>query len=203
MAASPCAHLASIQIIEGPDEVDGCDTCLAEGGHWVHLRMCMTCGEVGCCDSSPGQHARKHAEQESHPVIRSIEPGEWWSYCFVDDATFHLASAEPVKELPRSINHNKDAGRMELWVGSDQVAWLTYEPIGDAINIVSTGVKPGNEGLDYEGALVLEAVEEFGDLGKQLIPSDEFARAYIAYRPERHTSVVASMRARMLGEDPD
>ena len=203
MAASPCAHLSSVQILEGPDEVDGCDTCLAEGGHWVHLRMCMTCGEVGCCDSSPGQHARKHAEAEGHPIIRSIEPGEWWSFCFVEDATFHIAGAEPKKELPKSINHLEAAKRIDLWVGSEQVAWLTYEPIGDSINIVSTEVKAGHEGLGYDGDLVLEAVDIFGDLGKTLIPSDEFARAYIAYRPELHTAVAPSMRMRMLGEDPD
>ena len=69
MASTPCSHLSSILILEGPDEVDGCDTCLVEGTKWLHLRMCMSCGLVGCCDDSPQQHARKHAEAEQHPPL--------------------------------------------------------------------------------------------------------------------------------------
>lgn len=194
--------MASIHILEGLDDVDGCDTCLAEGGHWVHLRMCMTCGQVGCCDSSPGQHARKHAAAEGHPIVRSIEPGEWWSYCFVDDVTFHVAGAEPVKPPVKSINHNRDAGTIGVWVNAEHVAWLRYEPIGDSINIISTEAKSGCEGLGYEGDLVLEAIDTFWAEGKPIIPSCEFARAYIRYRPELHDSVPASVRARLLGEDP-
>ena len=63
---------------------NGCEECLKTGGRWVHLRMCRTCGHVGCCDSSPGKHARKHAHTTGHPIIQSIEPGEDWSWCFVD-----------------------------------------------------------------------------------------------------------------------
>jgi len=203
MASSPCSHLASVQILEGPDEVDGCETCLAEGTHWIHLRMCMTCGEVGCCDDSPGAHARKHAEADSHSVVRSIEPGESWSYCYLDDAIFHVAGADPVAQAaePHTFNHDEEGGRIELWVGSDMVGRLTYSAVGDAINITQTEVIAGNIGLGYDGELVLEAIDHFSDQGKQLIPSDEFARAYIAYRPELHNAVVPSMRSRMLGED--
>ncbi|WP_083837202.1 UBP-type zinc finger domain-containing protein [Gordonia effusa] len=68
----------------------GCSDCLAAGGNWVHLRMCLTCGRVGCCDSSPGKHASAHASREQHPLVSSFEPGEDWSWCFVDDIGLRL-----------------------------------------------------------------------------------------------------------------
>ena len=64
----------------------GCVECLAAGGVWVHLRLCLECGHVGCCDNSPGRHATAHAHATKHPVIRSFEPGEPWGYCYPDDA---------------------------------------------------------------------------------------------------------------------
>ena len=64
----------------------GCEDCLREGTRWVHLRVCLTCGHVGCCDSSPRRHARAHFLDTGHPIIRTVEPGEDWAYCFVDDA---------------------------------------------------------------------------------------------------------------------
>jgi uncharacterized UBP type Zn finger protein len=80
-----CSHLDSIEVSELPDEIAGCEDCLATGGTWVHLRMCETCGHIGCCDQSPGRHAREHFHATSHPIIRSAEPGEDWSWCFVDE----------------------------------------------------------------------------------------------------------------------
>lgn len=203
MSSSPCSHLASIQILEGPDEVDGCDTCLAEGGQWHHLRMCMTCGEVGCCDDSPGQHARKHAESAAHPVVRSIEPRESWSYCFIDEAVFRVAGAEAIAEAaePPAFNHDVAGSRIEMWVGDDAVGWIQYDTVGDAIDLTHTEVFAGGQGLGYDGELVLEAIRIFDEQNKQVIPSCEFARAYITYRPELHSAVVPSMRGRMLGED--
>ena len=85
-----CTHLDQIVITERPDEVEGCEECLRTGGRWVHLRMCQSCGKVGCCDSSPNQHASKHARDEEHPVLRSIEPGEEWSWCTLDEVAFVL-----------------------------------------------------------------------------------------------------------------
>jgi len=67
---------------------DGCEDCLKTGGTWVHLRLCETCGHVGCCDSSPNRHATKHFQQTRHPVIKSFEPGEGWGYCYMDDLLF-------------------------------------------------------------------------------------------------------------------
>ena len=71
-----------------PESIAGCEDCLAVGGRWMHLRMCMSCGKIGCCDSSPNQHSSKHARVESHPILRSAEPGEEWSWCVVDEVTF-------------------------------------------------------------------------------------------------------------------
>jgi hypothetical protein len=70
-----------------PDATDGCADCQATGQHgWVHLRKCLQCGHVACCDSSPNQHASKHAAAATHPVLRSFEPGESWRWCMVDEA---------------------------------------------------------------------------------------------------------------------
>lgn len=200
--ASPCAHLSSVQILEAPDEVDGCETCLAEGGHWVHLRMCMACGEVGCCDDSPGRHARMHAEAQSHPVFRSIEIDEAWSYCVIDDVIFQIAGAEPRRaEQEHRLTHNEDVETIDLWVGNHVVSSVKYARVGDAINLVKTTVADGEVGNGYDGEVVREAIRIFSNQGRSIIPSDEFARAYIMYRPDLHDVVPASMRARMLGED--
>lgn len=64
----------------------GCEDCLRIGGRWVHLRLCLSCGHVGCCDSSPNKHARAHFETVQHPIIQSFQPGEDWRWCYVDDA---------------------------------------------------------------------------------------------------------------------
>jgi len=85
-----CSHLDQIAITALPPQIAGCEDCLATGSRWVHLRMCLTCGKIGCCDSSPNRHARKHAAADDHPLVRSAEPGEDWSYCFVDDVAFVL-----------------------------------------------------------------------------------------------------------------
>lgn len=87
--AEGCGHLDQITV-EMPGEVDGCEECLKTGDRWVHLRVCRSCGKVGCCDSSPNRHASKHAAEARHPIVSSAEPGEDWSYCFEDDLMFVL-----------------------------------------------------------------------------------------------------------------
>jgi uncharacterized UBP type Zn finger protein len=84
MQAVRCTHLNQIRDVT-PRTPDGCEECLASGDEWVHLRLCMTCGHIGCCDDSKNRHARKHARGDRHPIVRSFEPGEDWMYCFVDD----------------------------------------------------------------------------------------------------------------------
>jgi uncharacterized UBP type Zn finger protein len=78
-----CEHLAEIK--EVTPSADGCEDCLKIGGRWLHLRLCETCGHVGCCDSSPNKHATNHFHATNHPIIKSFEKGEDWGYCYVDD----------------------------------------------------------------------------------------------------------------------
>jgi len=80
-----CEHLREASSGVRPKTPEGCEECLRDGTRWVHLRLCLDCGHVGCCDSSPERHATKHNGETAHPVIRSFEPGEAWRWCFVDD----------------------------------------------------------------------------------------------------------------------
>jgi ubiquitin-hydrolase Zn-finger-containing protein len=77
-------HLAMVRPVVA--RTRGCQECLALGMPWVHLRVCLTCGHVGCCDSSPGKHARAHAANLAHPIVASLEPGEGWRWCYVHEA---------------------------------------------------------------------------------------------------------------------
>ncbi|MFI5255513.1 MAG: UBP-type zinc finger domain-containing protein [Candidatus Limnocylindrales bacterium] len=79
-----CSHLDLIDPTAVPS-ADGCEDCLRIGGQWVHLRMCLICGHAGCCDESPNRHATAHVNATGHPLIRSMEPGEDWAYCYPDD----------------------------------------------------------------------------------------------------------------------
>jgi uncharacterized UBP type Zn finger protein len=81
--AMVCEHLFEAKPI--PARTPGCEECLKTGLRWVHLRLCLSCGHVGCCDSSPGRHATKHFHHTSHPVVASYEPGERWAWCYVDE----------------------------------------------------------------------------------------------------------------------
>ena len=83
-AVSGCPHLEQIRDVT-PSTPNGCTECLAMGSTWVHLRECLTCGHVGCCDSSPHRHATAHYHTTSHPIIRSFQPGESWRWCYVDE----------------------------------------------------------------------------------------------------------------------
>ena len=97
-----CGHLDQIEVLDLPDPVAGCEECLATGDVWVHLRMCLTCGHIGCCDSSPNRHATAHAESEAHPIVRSIEPGEDWSWCYVDEVAMRIPEIRGETQIPPS-----------------------------------------------------------------------------------------------------
>ena len=97
-----CTHLDTIELTELPASVDGCEECLASGGKWCHLRICLSCGHVGCCDSSPGRHATAHGESSGHPIIRSLQPGEDWSWCFVDEVAMVIPQIEGETRIPPS-----------------------------------------------------------------------------------------------------
>ena len=89
-----CTHLDQIHV-DPPQEVPGCEDCLKTGDRWVHLRVCRSCGHIGCCDSSPNKHASQHAAASGHAIVTSLEPGENWSWCYVDQATFVIESGPP------------------------------------------------------------------------------------------------------------
>ena len=84
--ANQCAHFDQIKQVT-PSAV-GCEDCLKTGDSWVHLRLCKTCGHVGCCDSSPNKHATAHYRQTEHPIIKSFERGEEWGFCYPDQKFF-------------------------------------------------------------------------------------------------------------------
>ncbi len=84
-ASSRCTHLGSISVSELPERHPlECEECVKIGGYWMHLRMCLQCGKIGCCDNSPNRHATVHFEEAGHPLIRSAEPYEDWFWCYVD-----------------------------------------------------------------------------------------------------------------------
>jgi hypothetical protein len=81
-----CEHIKHIHaVVPGSN---GCEECMKMGDTWVHLRLCQTCGHVGCCDDSKNKHASKHAHQTGHPIVKSFEPGEDWGWCYEDEVYF-------------------------------------------------------------------------------------------------------------------
>ena len=87
--SATCPHVSEVRAVERRSQ--GCAECVKLGDTWVHLRMCRTCGEVGCCDSSKNKHAHRHADEVGHPIASSVEPGEDWSWCFVDEMLVDVA----------------------------------------------------------------------------------------------------------------
>ncbi len=88
-----CTHTDAITTTSAT--TDGCEECLKIGDQWLHLRRCVSCGSVGCCDSSPNRHATAHFHASEHPLIQSYEPGEDWLWCYVDEVAFEVSSATP------------------------------------------------------------------------------------------------------------
>jgi uncharacterized UBP type Zn finger protein len=84
-----CTHLDQVRDVKPHSQ--GCEECLKMGDRWVHLRLCLSCGHVGCCDSSKNKHATKHFHAMKHPIMRSIEPGEDWGWCYIDNLELDFA----------------------------------------------------------------------------------------------------------------
>jgi len=97
-----CTHLDHVKITELPEAVDGCEDCLATGDKWLHLRICLECGKVGCCDDSPNRHATAHAHESGHPIIHSLERGEVWSWCFEDELLMRIPEVRGQTQIPPS-----------------------------------------------------------------------------------------------------
>ena len=106
-----CGHRAHIKVRRLPESVDGCEECLAAGTLWLHLRICLECGHVACCDESPHRHANAHANAAGHPIIRSIEPGEQWSWCYIDRIAMLARSVTGATRIPPSPlgSHDSEA----------------------------------------------------------------------------------------------
>jgi uncharacterized UBP type Zn finger protein len=101
--AQICGHLKNLRTLNREavhPSNSGCKECLESGDSWVHLRLCLECGHVGCCDDSPNRHATAHFHKTKHPVIKSFEPGEEWAWCFVDEAAVEAIPTYP-EESPR------------------------------------------------------------------------------------------------------
>jgi len=94
-----CIHLTQARNLKAERRV--CEDCVKTGDTWVHLRLCLTCGHVGCCDSSKNKHATKHYHATNHPIVRSIEPGEDWGWCYVDEVAY---------DLSRGVEHARAVG---------------------------------------------------------------------------------------------
>ena len=98
-----CTHLQDhVLITQLPDAVDGCVECLAVGDPWLHLRICLECGHVGCCDDSPNRHATAHAHASEHPIIRSLQPHEEWCWCYVDELAMLIPAVHGTTRIPPS-----------------------------------------------------------------------------------------------------
>ena len=102
-----CTHLDHVHVTELPEAVDGCEECLAAGGEWLHLRICLECGHVGCCDDSPNRHATAHAHATEHPIIRSLEPGEDWCWCYADEVGMLIGAVHGRTRIPPSPMRNR------------------------------------------------------------------------------------------------
>jgi hypothetical protein len=99
----PCTHTDSIHHVT--PSAKGCEECLKTGSPWVHLRLCRTCGHVGCCDDSPNRHARAHFHETAHPIIEGYDPPEGWGWCFVDRVALDLGedTTPQVGPIPRFV----------------------------------------------------------------------------------------------------
>jgi hypothetical protein len=97
-----CTHLDHVLVTQLPESSDGCEECLLIGEPWLHLRICLECGHVGCCDDSPNRHATAHARSSGHPIIRSIEPREVWSWCYIDEVMMNLPEVHGQTRIPPS-----------------------------------------------------------------------------------------------------
>jgi Zn-finger in ubiquitin-hydrolases and other protein len=103
-----CMHLDHVRITQLPESVDGCEECLVTGDPLATSAHLSECGKVGCCDDSPNRHASAHAHSSSHPIIRSLEPGDEWSWCFVDDFAMLIPDVHGETHIPPSPLADRD-----------------------------------------------------------------------------------------------
>ena len=97
-----CTHVDTITVTELPECVVGCKDSLRAGDLWLHLRICLECGHVGCCDDSPNRHATAHYHSNGHPLIHSLQPGEEWSWCYEDEVAMRIPEVSGETRIPPS-----------------------------------------------------------------------------------------------------
>ena len=101
MPESTCSHIEAIETLKTA-KAHECEECVKIHARWVHLRTCQTCGVTLCCDSSPNRHASAHARADDHPLIRSVQPGEDWSWCYVDELAMRIPEVQGEPQIPPS-----------------------------------------------------------------------------------------------------
>ena len=107
-----CNHMDHVKLVRLPDSVDGCEECLAAGQGWLHLRICLECGHIGCSDDSPGSHAKTHAILSGHPIVRSLETNEEWSWCYIDGVGMLTSEVTGMTRIPPSpLSDERHRGR--------------------------------------------------------------------------------------------
>ena len=128
----PCTYLDEIRDVT-PKTPNGCEECLQIGDTWVHLRLCLICGHVGCCDSSKNKHATRHFHATDHPIVQSFEPGEDWLWCYVDEVAF-VVEDFPSVELPVV----RDRRPIKRFVGLPEGPWAPH-PTTESFRSVALG----------------------------------------------------------------
>lgn len=174
-----CAHLADVRDVT-PSSPDGCTQCLAAGDTWVSLRICLTCGQVGCCDASPNKHATAHHHATGHPIIQSYERGQAWRWCYVDEQMvpegepFRPAGPRIEEDLPiERIDRGEVGGffiRNPEAGGDEFLAEVTYYWRGNIMVITHTTVRDQLAGRGTARRLYTAAVEAARAEGFKIVP---------------------------------
>jgi hypothetical protein len=116
-------HRAHIKLKRLPESVDGCEDCLVAGTFWLHLRTCLECGHVACCDESPRRRAHAHTNESGHPIIRSLEPGEQWNWCYVDRIAMLARSVTGTTRIPPSPLGSRERDTRPRRPGGSRTPW--------------------------------------------------------------------------------
>jgi hypothetical protein len=152
-----CDHLALVHDV-APEDPRVCEDCIREGTRWHHLRMCRTCGQMGCFDNSPRRHARAHAEAEGHPVMRSMERGEGWTWCFADERAYRDVPGGGFRSADLYLEGGIDFARAHLREGGDLPVAADFRtpegfPLGDWIRYAVERLDEDEIGREDRAAL--------------------------------------------------
>ncbi len=178
---SDCSHLAGIQQVT--PSADGCEDCLRIGGQWLHLRLCLTCGHVGCCDESPNRHATAHFHSSGHPMIRSFEPGEDMAVVLRRPARVR-ASLNPARDDTLRIVDAPDRQRYEARLGGAVVGFVDYRAVRGRWILVHTEVDPSVEGQGIGSRLVTGVLDDIRARDIRVTVKCPFVAAFLERHPD-------------------